>query len=47
MEFYHDWYRTDLQAIAVVGDLDVDETEMKIKEIFSSIPAVENSYAQA
>jgi zinc protease len=42
MEFYHDWYRTDLQAIAVVGDLDVDETEMKIKEIFSSIPAVEN-----
>ena len=22
--FYHDWYRTDLQAIAVVGDIDVD-----------------------
>jgi zinc protease len=41
-EFYHDWYRTDLQAIAVVGDIDVDETEKKIKQIFSSIPRVEN-----
>ncbi len=41
-QFYHDWYRTDLQAIAVVGDIDVDETERKIKTIFSSIPAVEN-----
>lgn len=40
-EFYHDWYRTDLQAIAVVGDLDVDATEKKIRTIFSSIPAVE------
>ncbi len=40
--FYHDWYRTDLQAIAVVGDIDVDDTERKIKTIFSSIPAVEN-----
>src|SRR5512133_2496984 len=39
--FYHDWYRTDLQAIAVVGDIDVDEVEAKIKNIFSSIPAVE------
>jgi zinc protease len=41
-QFYHDWYRTDLQAIAVVGDIDVDETEKKIKQIFSSIPPVEN-----
>ncbi len=41
-QFYHDWYRTDLQAIAVVGDIDVDETERKIKNIFSSIPGVEN-----
>ena len=41
-EFYHDWYRTDLQAIAVVGDIDVDSVEMKIKEIFSPIPAVDN-----
>jgi zinc protease len=41
-QFYHDWYRTDLQAIAVVGDIDVDETEKKIRQIFSSIPPVEN-----
>ena len=40
--FYHDWYRTDLQAIAVVGDIDVDEVENKIKSLFSKIPAVEN-----
>jgi zinc protease len=42
-QFYHDWYRTDLQAIAVVGDIDVDETERKIRQVFSSIPAVENA----
>ena len=42
-DFYHDWYRTDLQAIAVVGDIDVDAVEKKVKEIFSSIPAVENA----
>jgi len=42
-DFYHDWYRTDLQAIAVVGDIDVDAVENKIKEIFSSIPEVENA----
>jgi zinc protease len=40
--FYHDWYRTDLQAIAVVGDIDVDEVEARIKSIFSPIPAIEN-----
>lgn len=40
--FYHDWYRTDLQAIAIVGDIDVDEVEAKIKSLFSSIEAVKN-----
>ncbi|MBO5710724.1 MAG: insulinase family protein, partial [Rikenellaceae bacterium] len=40
-DFYHDWYRTDLQAIVVVGDINVDEIEAKIKAIFSDIPAVE------
>ena len=40
--FYHDWYRTDLQAIAVVGDIDVDAVEASIRKIFSTIPAVEN-----
>ena len=41
-DFYHDWYRTDLQAIAVVGDINVDEIEQKIIKLFSAIPAVEN-----
>jgi len=40
--FYHEWYRTDLQAIVVVGDINVEEIEGKIKALFSSIPAVEN-----
>jgi zinc protease len=41
-DFYHDWYRTDLQAIAIIGDVNVDEIEKKIKALFSSIPAVKN-----
>jgi zinc protease len=41
-DFYHDWYRTDLQAIAIVGDVDVNEIEQKIIKQFSNIPAIEN-----
>jgi zinc protease len=41
-DYYHKWYRTDLQAIAIVGDINVDEVEAKIKALFSSIPAVFN-----
>ena len=41
-EFYHKWYRTDLQAIAIVGDFDVAKMEQKIKDVFSSIPAIKN-----
>jgi len=40
--FYHDWYRTDLQAIAIVGDIDVDAVEQKVKELFSKIEPVQN-----
>ena len=40
--FYHTWYRPDLQALIVVGDVDVDRTEAKIKEVFADIPAAEN-----
>jgi zinc protease len=42
-KFYHDWYRTDLQCIAIVGDINVDDVEKSIKAQFSSIPAVENA----
>ncbi|TXD46750.1 M16 family metallopeptidase [Polaribacter sp. IC073] len=41
-DFYHDWYRTDLQAIAIIGDVDVEEVEAKIEKLFSNIPAIEN-----
>ncbi|MDY7396761.1 insulinase family protein [Aureibaculum sp. 2210JD6-5] len=41
-DFYHDWYRTDLQAIAIIGDINVDAIEAKIKSLFSKIPAVKN-----
>ncbi|PRZ28152.1 M16 family metallopeptidase [Flavobacterium granuli] len=41
-DFYHDWYRTDLQAIAVVGDIDVEEIEQKIEKLFAKIPAIQN-----
>lgn len=41
-EFYRDWYRTDLQAIAVVGDFDAREVEKKVISSFSDIRAIEN-----
>lgn len=41
-DFYHKWYRTDLEAIAVVGDFDVKQMEEKVKEILSKVPAIEN-----
>lgn len=41
-DFYHKWYRTDLEAIAIVGDIDVKVIEEKIKVLFSTIPQVEN-----
>ncbi|HNW98446.1 MAG TPA: insulinase family protein [Bacteroidales bacterium] len=37
-KFYSDWYRPDLQAVAVVGDIDVKEMEAMIKQHFGSIP---------
>jgi zinc protease len=35
--FYKDWYRPNLMAVAVVGDIDVNEMEQKIKKHFSSL----------
>ncbi len=36
--FYRDWYRPDLMAVIVVGDINPDEMEKKIKEHFAKIP---------
>ncbi len=41
-DFYKDWYRPDLQAVIVVGDINVAEVEAKIKTMFGNIPAKEN-----
>ena len=45
-DYYHKWYRPDNQAVIVVGDIDVDATEAKIKEMFGSIPAAAADAAQ-
>ena len=39
--FYKKWYQPHNQAVIVVGDVDVDKVEQKIKELFGSIPAAE------
>lgn len=35
VRFYEDWYRPDLQAVIIVGDIDVDAIEAKVKEYFT------------
>lgn len=42
-KFYNEWYRTDLEAVVVVGDIDVKSTESKIKTLFASIPMPANA----
>ena len=41
-DYYHKWYRPDLQGIIIVGDVDVDAIEARIKEMFADIPAPVN-----
>lgn len=41
-DYYKKWYRPDLQAIAIVGDFDVDQMEKKVVDLFSRIPAAVN-----
>ena len=36
-DYYEKWYRPDQQAIVVVGDVNVDEVEGKIKSIFADL----------
>lgn len=42
-DYYEAWYRPDLQGIIVVGDIDVDIVEGKIKKLFADIPAQPNA----
>lgn len=41
-DYYHKWYRPDLQAIIVVGDIDPAAVEQQIKKLFGAIPAPVN-----
>ena len=42
-DYYETWYRPDQQGIVVVGDIDVDKVEAKIKELFSPIQMPANA----
>ncbi len=42
-DYYKKWYRPDLQTVIIVGDIDVDQFETKVKNLFSKIPARENA----
>ena len=44
--FYKKWYRPEYQAIVIVGDIDVDEVEAKIKTLMADIPASPADAAQ-
>ncbi len=45
-QFYKDWYRPDLMAVIVVGDIDVNEMEKKIKSHFGSYKNPANAPAR-
>lgn len=38
VDYYKKWYRPDLQAVVVIGDIDIKKTESIIKKMFSDIP---------
>ena len=41
-DYYHKWYRPDLQGIIIVGDFDAEEMENKVKQLFSTVVMPEN-----
>ena len=41
-DYYKKWYGPDNQAIIVVGDIDVDQIEQKIKDLWADVPARAN-----
>lgn len=36
-DYYHKWYRPDLQGIVIVSDIDVDTVEAKLKAVFADV----------
>ena len=41
-DYYNKWYRPDLQGIIIIGDIDVNQIESRLKEMFADIPAPVN-----
>ena len=41
-DYYHKWYRPDLQGIVIVGDIDPDAVEKQVKQLFGAIPKPKN-----
>ena len=46
VNFYKKWYRPEYQALVIVGDVDVDQVEAKIKALMADIPASPADAAQ-
>ena len=44
--FYQKWYRPELQAVVIVGDINVDEVEKKLHKLMADIPASPANAAQ-
>lgn len=42
-DFYKMWYRPDNQAVIVIGDVDVDDMENRIKQVFSDLSTNDNA----
>lgn len=42
-DYYKKWYRPDQQAIIIVGDVDVNKVEARLKQLFGAIPAPANA----
>ena len=38
-QFYDKWYRPNMQFIAVIGDVDVDQMEKNIQTVFKTLPS--------
>lgn len=41
-DYYRTWYRPDQQGIIIVGDIDVDVMEAKLKKTFADVKAAQN-----
>ena len=39
VDFYHQWYRPDYQAVVIVGDIDAEAVEAQVKKLMADIPA--------